>query len=78
MVNFRENKVVEHEDPLFLIGADVLCRGSGGQNTCSNSIQVLGGGHGEVEFTMGPSIKTAALHLAPFRRGYEEAVPDCQ
>ena len=78
VVNVREIKVVEHANPLFLMGADVLCGGSGGQNTCFNSIQALGGGHGEVEFTMGPSTKTAALHWAPFRRGHEEAVPDRQ
>ena len=30
VVNVREIKVVEHSDPLFLIGADVLCGGSGG------------------------------------------------
>ena len=78
VVNIWEIKVVEHVDPLFLIGEDILCGGSGGQNTCFNSIQALGGGHREVEFTMGPSTKTAALHWAPFRRGHEEVVPDCQ
>ena len=78
MVNVREIKVVEYVDLLFFIGADVLYRGSGGQNTCFNSIWVLGGGHREVEFTVGPSMKTATLHWAPFRRGHEEAAPDCQ
>ena len=78
MVNVREIKVVEHVDPLFLIGADVLCGGSGGQDTCFNSIWALGGGHKEVEFTMGPSMKRATLHWAPFRRGHEEVAPDRQ
>ena len=62
VVNTQEIKVVGYVDPLFLIGADVLRGGSGGQNTCFNSIQVLGGGHGEVEFTVEPSTKTAALN----------------
>ena len=78
LVNVREIKVMEHADPLFLIGADVLSRGSGGKNTCFNSIRALGGGHSEVEFTVGPSTKTTTLHWAPFRRGHEEAAPDCQ
>ena len=78
MVNVREIKVVEHADPLFLIGSDVLCGGYEGQNTCFNSIWALGGGHREVEFTVGPSTKTAALHWAPFRRGHKEVAPDGQ
>ena len=78
VVNVQEIKLVEHVDPLFLKGADILCGGSRGQNTCFNSIQKLGGGHREVEFTVGPSMKTAALHWALFRRGHEEAAPDCQ
>ena len=78
VVNVWEIKVVEHADLLFLIGADVLCRDSGGQNTCFNSTWALGGGDGEVEFTMGPSTKTAALHWAPFRRAHEEAALDRQ
>ena len=62
MVNVREIKVVEHVDLLVLIGADILRSGSEGQNTCFNNIWVLGAGYGEVEFTVGPSTKTSALH----------------
>ena len=70
VINVWEIKVVDHAYPLFFIAADILCRGSGGQNTCFNSTQVLGAGHGEVKFTLGPSIKTAALHWASFRQGH--------
>ena len=31
-----------------------------------------------MEFTMGPSTKTAALYWAPFRKGHEEAALDYQ
>ena len=48
VVNVWEIKLVEHVDLLFLIEADILCGGSGGQNTCFNSIRALGGGHREV------------------------------
>ena len=62
LVNIWEIKLVEHVDPLVLIGTDILCRGSGDQNTCFKCIWALGAGKREVEFTLGPSIKTAALH----------------
>ena len=48
VLNVWEIKVVERVDPLFLIRADVLYGGSGGQTTCFNSIWALGGGHREV------------------------------
>ena len=77
MVNIWEIKVLEHADPLFLIGADILYRGSWGQNTCLNSIWALGASHGEVEFTVEPSTKTITLHWAPFKKGQKEVALDC-
>ena len=41
VVNVWEIKVVEHADPLFLIGVDILCGGSEGQNTCAKLLSTL-------------------------------------
>ena len=74
--NVWEIKVVKYTDLLFLIGAGILCGGFGGQNTCSNSIQALGAGHGKVEFMVGSSTKTGKLHLVPFRKGHQDLAQD--
>ena len=52
-VNVWEKKKIEHMDLLFLIGADVLCGGCGGQKTCLNSTRVLGAGPREIELMVG-------------------------
>ena len=72
IINIQKIKVIEHSDLIFLIGADILCRGSGSQNTCFKSIWSLGTGHGKIDFTVGLLTKTAELHWPPFRKGHQD------
>ena len=69
VVNVWGIKVVEHADPLFLIGADILCGGSGGQNTCFNSIWALGGGQRRGGVHSGALNKDSCFALGALQKG---------
>ena len=77
-VNVHKIKVVEHTDPIFLIGVDILYRGSGEQNTCFKEIQALRANYGEVEFMVRFSTQTGALHWGPLQNGNQKPIPDSQ